>query len=42
MTAAAGLPTLRLIRESIGPFKLKGLKAGEVREVSEEEVSKLI
>ena len=42
MTAAAGLPTLRLIRESIGPFKLKGLKAGEVREVSEEDVSKLI
>ena len=26
MTAASGLPTLRLIREAIGPFKLDGLK----------------
>jgi len=42
MTAGAGFPTLRLIREAIGPFKLKGLKAGEVRELTEAEVSKLI
>ena len=42
MTAKAGFPTLRLIRESIGPFKLKGLKPGEVRELSEEDINKLI
>lgn len=42
MTAASGLPTLRLIREAIGPFKLDGLKAGEVREITEEEISRLI
>ena len=42
MTASAGFPTLRLIRESIGPFKLKGLKAGEVRELSDIEVGTLI
>ena len=42
MTAYAGFPTLRLIRESIGPFKLKDLKAGEVRELSEVEVGILI
>lgn len=42
MTASAGFPTLRLIRESIGPFKLKDLKAGQVRELSEAEVGVLI
>jgi len=42
MTAYAGFPTLRLIRESIGPFKLKDLKAGEVKELSEVEVGILI
>jgi 23S rRNA pseudouridine2457 synthase len=42
MTAALGFPTLRLIREAIGPFKLRGLKGGEVREVTEEEINKLI
>ena len=42
MTAAAGFPTLRLIREAIGPFKLRGLKAGEVREISEADINKLI
>ncbi len=31
MTAAAGYPTLRLIRTSIGPFKLSTLKPGEYR-----------
>jgi 23S rRNA pseudouridine2457 synthase len=31
MTAAAGLPTLRLIRTSIGPWSLDGLEPGEIR-----------
>jgi 23S rRNA pseudouridine2457 synthase len=31
MTAAVGLPTLRLIRESIGEYRLDGLAVGEVR-----------
>tara|TARA_Y100000739_G_C20575050_1_gene449810 strand:+ start:316 stop:903 length:588 start_codon:yes stop_codon:yes gene_type:complete len=42
MTAKAGFPTLRLIREAIGPFRLKGIKSGEVRELSAEEINKLI
>ncbi|HAR56030.1 MAG TPA: pseudouridine synthase [Idiomarina baltica] len=32
MTAHVGLPTLRLIRAQIGPFKLAGLQPGEWRE----------
>jgi len=32
MTAAAGHPTLRLVRASHGPFKLGALKSGEWRE----------
>ena len=31
MTAAVGYPTLRLIRTSIGPFKLAALKPGDCR-----------
>jgi 23S rRNA pseudouridine2457 synthase len=31
MTAAAGFPTLRLIRERIGPYALDGLAPGETR-----------
>jgi len=31
MTAAVGLPTLRLIRESIGDYSITGLAPGEVR-----------
>ncbi len=31
MTAAVGLPTLRLIRASIGPWSLDGLQPGEAR-----------
>ena len=42
MTASSGFPTLRLIRESIGPFKLKGIKAGEVRELNSSEIDTLI
>ena len=37
MTAAAGLPTLRLIRYSIGPWSLDGLQPGESRQMSNEE-----
>ena len=33
MTAAVGLPTLRLIRAAIGPYALDGLAPGEWREV---------
>ncbi|MCE5362294.1 pseudouridine synthase [Pseudomonas anguilliseptica] len=33
MTAAVGLPTLRLVRVRIGPFSLDGLQPGEWREV---------
>ncbi|MCB1844199.1 MAG: pseudouridine synthase [Halioglobus sp.] len=34
MTAAAGLPTLRLIRHRMGPFSLAGLRPGESRTIS--------
>ncbi|HMH68732.1 MAG TPA: pseudouridine synthase [Pinirhizobacter sp.] len=34
MTAAVGLPTLRLIRESVGPYGLDGLAPGQTRVVS--------
>ncbi len=37
MTAAAGLPTLRLIRSSIGPWRLQGLKPGETRQLGNQE-----
>jgi len=37
MTAAVGLPTLRLIRYSVGPWDLDELAPGAVREVSTEE-----
>lgn len=33
MTAAVGLPTLRLVREAIGRYRLDGLLPGEWREV---------
>lgn len=33
MTAAVGLPTLRLVRVAIGPLRLDGLAPGEWREV---------
>ena len=33
MTAAVGLPTLRLIRWSVGPWTLEGLAPGQSREV---------
>lgn len=34
MTAAAGFPTLRLIRMRIGNWKLDGMKVGEVMEIT--------
>ena len=37
MTAAVGLPTLRLIRYSIGPWSLDGVGPGETRRVSSQE-----
>ncbi|SLM48666.1 Ribosomal large subunit pseudouridine synthase E [Nitrospira japonica] len=39
MTAAAGYPTLRLIRVAIGPITLDGLQAGQWRMLSPEEVA---
>ena len=33
MTAAVGLPTLRLVRSQIGAYQLDGLKPGEFREL---------
>ena len=42
MTAQSGFPTLRLIRESIGPFTLKDMEPGEVREISADEINALI
>jgi 23S rRNA pseudouridine2457 synthase len=38
MTAAIGCPTLRLIRWSVGPWTLEGLKPGEWRTVAASEV----
>lgn len=36
MTAAVGLPTLRLVRISIGPYRLEGLPPGQWREEVEQ------
>lgn len=37
MTAAAGLPTLRLIRYSVGPWTIDELQPGETRSMSNDE-----
>lgn len=42
MTAAAGLPTLRLIRWSVGPWTLQGLTPGEWRAVDERELHRFM
>ena len=42
MTAAAGLPTLRLIRWSAGPWTLEGLAPGDSRAVDQEEVQEFM
>ncbi len=41
MTAAVGLPTLRLVRIQIGPLKLEGLSVGQWRELTPPEVQEL-
>ena len=33
MTAAVGLPTLRLVRAAMGPYALEDLQPGQWREV---------
>jgi len=42
MTAAIGHPTLRLIRDAIGDFKLDGLLPGELRQVSDEHLERFV
>lgn len=42
MTAAVGLPTLRLVRLSFGPFELGSLMPGEWREATEAERSAVL
>ena len=37
MTAAVGLPTLRLIRHAVGPWTLDGLAPGEIQQMSNED-----
>ncbi len=37
MTAAVGLPTLRLIRNAIGPWTLDGLQPGDYRQIENKE-----
>ncbi len=39
MTAAVGLPTLRLVRYAVGPWTVEGLAPGEWREVPAAEVN---
>lgn len=40
MTAAVGFPTLRLVRERVGEWRLNGLAPGEWREASPDKASK--
>jgi 23S rRNA pseudouridine2457 synthase len=41
MTAAAGHPTLRLVRIAIGPIELGDLQPGQWREVTSHEIAKI-
>jgi 23S rRNA pseudouridine2457 synthase len=41
MTAAVGHPTLRLVREAVGPIRLDGLEPGAWERLSEAEVASL-
>ena len=42
MTAAVGLPTLRLIRSAVGPWTIEGLAPGESREIPGNEVEQVL
>ena len=42
MTAAVGLPTLRLVRVAIGPVTLAGLAPGQWRDLSQPELDSII
>lgn len=42
MTAAVGHPTLRLVRTRVGEFTLERLEPGQQRELSNEEVDRLV
>ena len=42
MTAAVGLPTLRLVRTGIGPWRVEGLAPGEWRAVPREEAEAVL
>jgi 23S rRNA pseudouridine2457 synthase len=42
MTAAVGLPTLRLVRVAVGPWALDGLQPGECRELTPDEWQQLL
>lgn len=42
MTAAVGHPTLRLVRWSIARLTIEGFRVGEVREMAQEEIYKLL
>lgn len=42
MTAAAGFPTLRLVRVRIGNIYLKNLQAGDVQEIQTEQLAELL
>jgi 23S rRNA pseudouridine2457 synthase len=42
MTAAVGLPTLRLVRIAVGPWRVEGLAPGEWREVSRVDAEQIL
>jgi 23S rRNA pseudouridine2457 synthase len=42
MTAAVGLPTLRLVRAAVGPWRVEGLAPGEWREVARTEAEHML
>jgi len=41
MTAAVGIPTLRLVRVGLGPLSLVGLAPGQWQDLSEAELAQL-
>jgi len=41
MTAAVGLPTLRLVRVAIGPIRLGSLEPGQWRDLTMKEMEEL-